>query len=170
MGRVIAGGTPLELRRSDADRAPVTRRSLLRALALAPLAAGTTTAASCGAGQFGGESFVDVPGDSDLPDHPPLDVVLDQIPDGQRFVVTWGTVPVELRRSGQQVAALALLCTHQGCKLSWRQEAQGYSCPCHEGRFDAQGRPVAGAPTLPLRRVPLRVSATIVRVGGRPRT
>jgi Rieske Fe-S protein len=41
-------------------------------------------------------------------------------------------------------------CTHLDCTVTWRDEAQGFECPCHSGRFDADGRPIAGPPTRPL--------------------
>jgi Rieske Fe-S protein len=37
-------------------------------------------------------------------------------------------------------------CTHLACNVIWREEAQVFECPCHSGRFNADGAPVAGPP------------------------
>lgn len=42
------------------------------------------------------------------------------------------------------------VCSHLGCSVSWRDETKSFDCPCHSGRFDASGRPIAGPVTRPL--------------------
>jgi Rieske Fe-S protein len=108
-----------------------------------------------------------VPGDPELPDAPAVPVALSDVPEGRRMHVQWGQVPVELQRSGTSIQARALLCTHQGCRITWDEDRACYRCACHDGRFDAAGRPIAGIPNRPLFRVPLLVSATTVYVGAR---
>lgn len=41
-------------------------------------------------------------------------------------------------------------CTHLSCNVIWREEDKIFECPCHAGRFDANGQPIAGPPTKPL--------------------
>lgn len=41
-------------------------------------------------------------------------------------------------------------CTHLACNVVWREEAQVFECPCHSGRFNADGEPIAGPPKRPL--------------------
>lgn len=41
-------------------------------------------------------------------------------------------------------------CTHLSCTVSWREETEVFECPCHSGRFDANGQPLAGPPVKPL--------------------
>lgn len=41
-------------------------------------------------------------------------------------------------------------CTHLACNVIWREEENFFECPCHSGRFDADGRPIAGPPTKSL--------------------
>jgi Rieske Fe-S protein len=41
-------------------------------------------------------------------------------------------------------------CTHVNCTVNWREESKSFECPCHSGRFDANGQPIAGPPTKPL--------------------
>lgn len=104
----------------------------------------------------------------DLPVADPVDVPLSDLGPGTRRIVQYGEVPVEVRRAadGTGVEAIALLCTHLGCKVVWKDDIDRYQCACHEGQFDVSGRPVAGIPTRPLWRVPVTVTASAVVIGG----
>lgn len=82
-------------------------------------------------------------------------VDLDGLPEG-RSVHVHETLPVEILRAGDDFRARSLLCTHQGCQVQWKPAEEGYFCPCHQGRFDAGGRPVAGPPREPLRDLVVR--------------
>ncbi len=75
--------------------------------------------------------------------------------------------PAELRRTQRGVEARSLLCSHFGCRVEWQEEPARYHCPCHEGLFDAEGRPVGGPPTRPLRAIPTEVSGGDILVGER---
>lgn len=86
----------------------------------------------------------------------PLELSLDALAEGERRVVERDHVPVELRRHGNELFATVLLCTHQGCRVSWRPEQHHYACACHGGVFDPEGRPRLGPPKRPLRRLPVR--------------
>ena len=44
--------------------------------------------------------------------------------------------------------AISGRCSHLGCRVI--QLPDGFSCPCHGGRFDLRGEPVAGPPPRPL--------------------
>jgi cytochrome b6-f complex iron-sulfur subunit len=83
-----------------------------------------------------------------------------------RTVVRWNDQPVEVRIADGRVEARSLVCTHLGCVVRWVPEEQHYSCPCHEGFYDARGNPIAGPPTQPLRSVPVRLSERLVVIGG----
>jgi Rieske Fe-S protein len=83
---------------------------------------------------------------------------------GERIVVQHGEIPVEIVRSGEGVVARSLLCTHQGCRVTWDHDASEYFCPCHEARFDAEGRPVFGPANRPLTRLPVRTEGDSVVV------
>lgn len=41
-------------------------------------------------------------------------------------------------------------CTHLACNVIWNETEKVFECPCHSGRFDQNGRPLAGPPTRPL--------------------
>lgn len=95
----------------------------------------------------------------------PLTIPLGMVPDGQRTVVEYRGRPVELLRRGDRVTARSLLCTHQGCRVKWHEDRQLYICPCHEGKFDADGEVVYGMPRQPLLQFAASVGDGQVTVG-----
>jgi cytochrome b6-f complex iron-sulfur subunit len=92
-------------------------------------------------------------------------VALSDLPAGKRVRVRWRDRPVEVLRSGDDVRAMSLVCTHFSCTVHWDVSEDRYVCPCHQGRFDAEGQPVSGPPTEPLVRVPVKVVDGTVWVG-----
>ena len=149
----------------DASRPPVSRREALRTLA----GGAGTIALLAGVGNAGCRQAPPpavAPGE--LPEADPVEVLLSDLGPDTRLVVQYGDVPVEVRRAadGAGVEAIALLCTHLGCKVVWQDDLDRYQCACHEGQFDVSGQPVAGIPTRPLWRVPVNVTATAAVIGG----
>jgi Rieske Fe-S protein len=54
-----------------------------------------------------------------------------------------------IRKDETQVRVLNV-CTHLGCRVSWRDNSQHYVSPCHDGHFDMLGNVISGPPPLPL--------------------
>jgi Rieske Fe-S protein len=52
--------------------------------------------------------------------------------------------------AGDKLTVFSSTCTHLSCNVIWREEAKVFECPCHAGRYDANGQPIAGPPTTPL--------------------
>jgi len=96
---------------------------------------------------------------------PHIALPLGDVPEGERVTVVVDGLPVELLRRGPSVTARSLRCTHQGCVVRWKEGEAAYVCPCHEGRYDANGNVLAGPPPAPLRRVRAAVLGTRVLVG-----
>lgn len=48
-------------------------------------------------------------------------------------------------------------CTHLGCSVNWEEDASEFACPCHGGRFAANGDVVAGPPPEPLPKLSARM-------------
>lgn len=65
---------------------------------------------------------------------------------------------VFIDRDGDAYRVLSATCTHLGCGVSWNAGARQYTCPCHGGVFDRDGRVLAGPPPRPLDRLPARVN------------
>ncbi|KAF0108114.1 MAG: Rieske (2Fe-2S) iron-sulfur domain [Anaerolineaceae bacterium] len=62
-------------------------------------------------------------------------------------------VPALLIHTEAGFSALSLACTHLGCTLE--PAADGFACPCHGSRFDADGKVTHGPAAKAL--IPLRV-------------
>jgi menaquinol-cytochrome c reductase iron-sulfur subunit len=65
---------------------------------------------------------------------------------------------VWLRRNGEQdFVAFGLNCTHLGCPVNWRPDAELFLCPCHGGVYYADGTVAGGPPPRPLVRYNVRI-------------
>ena len=102
---------------------------------------------------------------SEPPGPRPVALPLERFSSGVRVTVSVSGHPVEILRSASGVTARSLLCTHQGCEVSWSEADNAYACPCHEGRFDAEGRPKEGPPPKPLPTLPARIDGPLLLVG-----
>ena len=92
-------------------------------------------------------------------------IPLSELRPGERRVVMVGENPVEVLHTGDAVTARMLRCTHMGCVVRWRPALDEYVCPCHEGRYDANGNPIAGPPSRPLATVPVSIRGSRVVLG-----
>lgn len=151
------------------DRIDTSRRRMLTGLAALATggAALVVTGAGCSA-QNGAVVPAPPQGSIDLvvPEAAAVRVPLASLSNGARVVVQYGDVPVEVRQAEDGPRATALLCTHTGCKVVWRDEGAFYQCACHDAHFDTQGVPFTGLPTKPLVRVPVAASGDDLVVGG----
>ncbi len=56
------------------------------------------------------------------------------------------------------VRAMSATCTHLGCRVRWDDGAKKFTCPCHGGEYDANGRVTSGPPPRPLTAVEARIN------------
>jgi cytochrome b6-f complex iron-sulfur subunit len=73
--------------------------------------------------------------------------------------------PALVIRTADGFRAFWASCTHLGCTVRWRRGRGDLFCPCHGGRFDAEGRAVGGPvrePLTPLE-VEVREETVVVR-------
>jgi len=100
-----------------------------------------------------------------VPEPPPVaEVPLTSLPDGERVRVMMGMTPIEVSRTGDEVRARSLWCTHQGCEVKWNGERKLYLCPCHEGVYNAKGFPIAGPPPRRLHELQVTVADGVVAI------
>ena len=78
---------------------------------------------------------------------------------------TTGRTAAWLRRqSEQEFIAFAVNCTHLGCPIQWKPDANLFLCPCHGGVYYSNGDVAGGPPPKPLPRYRVRVTAGEVEV------
>ena len=62
--------------------------------------------------------------------------------------------------AAEDFLALSSVCPHLGCRVHWEVQNDRFFCPCHNGAFDRDGKPVSGPPQAAnqsLVRFPLKV-------------
>jgi cytochrome b6-f complex iron-sulfur subunit len=87
------------------------------------------------------------------------------MPADGRLEVVYDGKPAEILRDPSGLRAVALVCTHFGCRVRWNEQRAKYLCPCHGGAFDAAGHPVEGPPNQPLAVLPVELSGGEIVVG-----
>ncbi|MFC1758021.1 ubiquinol-cytochrome c reductase iron-sulfur subunit [Planctomycetota bacterium] len=63
--------------------------------------------------------------------------------------------------------ALSSVCPHLGCAVHWESQNSRFFCPCHNGAFDAAGKPTEGPPLAAnqeLTRFPLKVDGGLLYI------
>jgi len=76
------------------------------------------------------------------------------------------SVPVWVGRQGPGYLVLGSRCTHEGCSVDWQGNTGEFVCPCHGGRFGAQGDVLQGPPKTPLDRYQTRVQSQTLQILG----
>jgi len=69
------------------------------------------------------------------------------------------------RDASGTLTVFSAICTHLGCLVSFNRLKDEFICPCHGGRYNADGVPVAGPPPRPLDRLPVRVVDDDIQAG-----
>jgi len=67
-------------------------------------------------------------------------------------------IPALLLHTESGFSALSLTCTHLGCTVE--QTVDGFACPCHASRFDADGKVTHGPASQSLRALRVEVTET----------
>lgn len=76
-----------------------------------------------------------------------------------------GRPAVVLQPKAGQYLALSAVCTHLGCVVQWQETQAEFLCPCHGGRFSADGKVLSGPPPKPLESLPLALAGDQIMVG-----
>jgi len=63
------------------------------------------------------------------------------------------------------LSVFSATCTHLGCLVNYNKEKHEFVCPCHGGRYDLNGKNIAGPPPAPLTRFPIQTQNGMVAVG-----
>jgi len=74
-----------------------------------------------------------------------------ELKDNSGKVFKFGSEPAILIHTvGGKYRAFTAVCTHLGCTVQYRSDLHEIWCPCHNGKYDLQGRNVSGPPPRPL--------------------
>jgi menaquinol-cytochrome c reductase iron-sulfur subunit len=84
--------------------------------------------------------------------------------DGWRSQTTEEYVWVKKNSDGQ-IVVFEPHCTHLGCAYAWVSATQEFDCPCHGGKFDQNGKRIAGPPPRPLDRYEVKVEGNQIKIG-----
>jgi Rieske Fe-S protein len=90
---------------------------------------------------------------------------LNEIPVGGSHLFSYPTSrdpAILVRVESQLVLGFSQKCTHLGCVVFWSGEDHQFECPCHEGFFNLEGRPIAGPPERPLGRIEVEIRDGVV--------
>ncbi len=55
------------------------------------------------------------------------------------------------------IFVLSNVCTHLGCRVTWKDDMKEYLCPCHDGHFSIEGLVESGPPPAPLHRFETKI-------------
>ena len=73
----------------------------------------------------------------------------------------------DLDEDPSEYIAISTRCAHLGCPVRFVQAAGIFSCPCHGGAYDFEGKVIGGPPVRPLDRFQTRVVSGQVELGPR---
>ena len=59
---------------------------------------------------------------------------------------------------GKNNQVLSAVCPHEGCEVSWRDDENVFSCPCHDSNFAADGSRIYGPARRGLDPLPSRIT------------
>lgn len=76
-----------------------------------------------------------------------------------------GKPAVALQPSPGNFIALSAVCTHLGCVVAWQEQSGEFQCPCHGGRFSAEGKVLGGPPPKPLETLVVVLDGDQLKIG-----
>jgi Rieske Fe-S protein len=75
-----------------------------------------------------------------------------QVNGWERTSTTHGGFAVRNSADPKDIIVLNSRCTHLGCTVNWKNEAQAFVCPCLDAKFSKEGVVLGGPPPRPLDR------------------
>jgi menaquinol-cytochrome c reductase iron-sulfur subunit len=75
-----------------------------------------------------------------------------QVNGWERTSTSHGGFAILRSQNPQDILVLNSRCTHLGCTVNWKPEADAFVCPCHDARFSKEGVVLGGPPPRPLDR------------------
>lgn len=82
--------------------------------------------------------------------------------DGWRRTLAEKPVYVSKNEQGQLIV-LSAVCTHLGCTVPWVEKENKFICPCHLGRFAADGKLLGGPPPRNMDRLETKIEDGVLK-------
>ncbi|PIU45741.1 MAG: plastoquinol--plastocyanin reductase [Ignavibacteriales bacterium CG07_land_8_20_14_0_80_59_12] len=94
---------------------------------------------------------------------------LKDIPKDSGTIVRFGNKPAILIRTAQgKLRAFTATCTHLDCTVQYRKDMGLIWCACHNGKYDLNGRNIAGPPPRPLTALRVIVHGDDIFISNQP--
>ncbi len=61
-----------------------------------------------------------------------------------RYIVSNKSNIIVFRNSSNNLSAVSLICTHQGCSVDWKKSSNSLYCACHGSEFAVDGKVLQG--------------------------
>ena len=78
----------------------------------------------------------------------------------EKTVNSYGVYVTRVDETNQKV--FSNMCTHLSCRVTWKDDAQEYICPCHDGIFNIDGQVMDGPPPAPLQEYQTKVEEGVL--------
>ena len=116
-------------------------------------------------GGAGGEKWVKTVRLDQLPEGRPRKVkIISDVRDAWKLEKDSELGAVWLVRNGDKVRALSVVCPHLGCSIGASEGGKGFSCPCHDSSFTADGKRQNGPSPRDMDALETRVTDGVVEV------
>lgn len=103
---------------------------------------------------------------SDIPEGVPTFVTYEQrIADG--WFISTLSKGAWVTNKGGEIVVFDPRCTHLNCPYYWDKDKQIFQCPCHDGKFDVEGKVTGGPPPRPLDRLEYEIQDGNIMVSGK---
>ncbi len=82
---------------------------------------------------------------------------VEEVPAGGAIRADYRGQPMIVLEVEGEFRVFSAICLHEGCIVDWNRDLALVQCPCHDGRYDREGKVVAGPPPAALVRYESRV-------------
>jgi Rieske Fe-S protein len=80
----------------------------------------------------------------------PFSFTITKVNGWERTASSYGGFIIRKSDDPNDMVILSSRCTHLSCRVNWHEESNAFQCPCHDAKFDADGKVLDGPPPEPL--------------------
>lgn len=80
----------------------------------------------------------------------PFSFTRTQVNGWERTGTSFGGYVLRKSEDPKDIVIFSSRCTHLGCSVNWKEDAQEFICPCHDAKFGKDGKVLDGPPPSPL--------------------